>query len=87
MQEEKQQRQRPLERPVRRITFNAWLRKQTARYDSVGDFACDAVRDPDKPRGSSLERWLEHLEKEGAPEVSKDALRRAWAEFIQECRA
>ena len=63
------------------MSFNTWLKKQSDRDDPIGDFARDALQDPNKPTG--IRQWRSHLQQCHACDGAVNAVERAYEEYKQ----
>lgn len=67
-------------------TFKVWLRSQCNRPGAIGDFARDAIRDKELPRGRpSLYVLIEYMNARGASANAIEAMRLAWEEWTDVC--
>jgi len=66
-------------------TFKQWLRSQKNRNDPIGDFARDAMVDPDFPKYvcKSPDKIADYLESHNACAGAIAAFNAGWQEFIQ----
>jgi len=62
------------------MTFREFLEAKASGDDSIGDFARDALRDPQAPGDSSLE-WEPHMLH--APDEVRAAFHEAWQAYVR----
>lgn len=69
------------------MKFLDWLKTQTSRDDAIGDFARDAISDPNFPKQDNSWFTFEgYLDDKRACEPAKNAGFEAWFEFNREVR-
>ncbi len=65
-------------------TFYEWLIGRKDETSVIGDLANDVITDECAPTGlNSYKFWLEHLQKHGAIDEAKLALKSAWFEYLE----
>lgn len=69
-------------------TFYEWLIGRKDETSVIGDLANDVITDECAPTGlNSYKFWLEHLQKNGAIDEAKSALKSAWFEYLESRKA
>jgi hypothetical protein len=66
------------------LTFLAWLLRQHARADAIGDLARFAARDPAFPRSAGTKAaYQRYLDQQVVPWQIQIGLRQGWQEWQQ----
>ncbi|NOI36812.1 hypothetical protein F0250_23455 [Vibrio cyclitrophicus] len=69
-------------------TFYGWLIDRNDENSVISDLADDVIRDEYAPTElNSYKFWLEHLQKNGAIDEAKSALKSAWFEYLESRKA